>query len=315
MTRRSAATPTAAMAAKATEAADTLMAWLRTQPLAADGVSSGDQARAGGERARAGGAAPAAADPVAYSALAAAKVPSARVGRLTPPAVNPADAVPAPPPDPGRTDHGAPLRLAHTDWLYHRLQVTGPAADLDGFRRAAAGAGTVPWQLDLDRMAEDFFHLLVAPPARAGSLVAPARSLSLAGARIVADQLCAAVARRHALAAAQVGHSRARPFDLHALVPVPDAVLRRGPDDPIALDWLWAHWGTTQALRHVADDTTDAAVLRTGATEHAREEPAGEAVWAVRFWSADWTPWRALAQIAARWPTLRFETRPRYDTP
>jgi hypothetical protein len=315
MTRRSAATPTAAMAAKATEPADTLMAWLRTQPLAADGVSSGDQARAGGERARAGGAAPAAADPVAYSALAAAKVPSARVGRLTPPALNPADAVPAPPPDPGRTDHGAPLRLAHTDWLYHRLQVTGPAADLDGFRRAAAGAGTVPWQLDLDRMAEDFFHLLVAPPARAGSLVAPARSLSLAGARIVADQLCAAVARRHALAAAQVGHSRARPFDLHALVPVPDAVLRRGPDDPIALDWLWAHWGTTQALRHVADDTTDAAVLRTGATEHAREEPAGEAVWAVRFWSADWTPWRALAQIAARWPTLRFETRPRYDTP
>jgi hypothetical protein len=315
MTRRSAATPTAAMAAKASEAADTLMAWLRTQPLAADGVSSGDQARAGG-------ATPAAADPVAYSALGAAKVPSVRIGRLTPPAVNPADAVPTPPPpsrarspDPGRTDHGAPLRLAHTDWLYHRLQVTGPTADLDGFRSAAAGAGTVPWQLDLDHMAEDFFHLLVAPPARAGSLVAPARGLSLAGARILADQLCAAVARRQALAAAQVGQSRACPFDLHALVPVPDAVLRRGPDDPAALEWLWTHWGTTQTLRHVADDTTDAAVLRAGATEHAREEPAGEALWAVRFWSADWTPWRALAQIAARWPTLRFETRPRYDTP
>jgi hypothetical protein len=322
MTRRSAATPTAAMAAKATEAADTLMAWLRTQPLAADGVSSGERAREGGERARAGGATPAAADPVADSALAA-EVPSERVDRLTPPAVNPADAVPVPPPpsrahwspDPGRTDHGAPLRLAHTDWLYHRLQVSGPAADLEGFRSAAAGAGTVPWQLDLDRMAEDFFHLLVAPPARAGSLVAPARSLSLAGARILADQLCAAVARRQALAAAQVGQSRACPFDLHALVPVPDAVLRRGPDDPIALDWLWAHWGTTQTLRHVADDTTDAAVLRTGASEHAGEGPAGEAVWAVRFWSADWTPWRALAQIAARWPTLRFETRPRYGTP
>jgi hypothetical protein len=115
------------------------------------------------------------------------------------------------------------------------------------------------------------------------------------------------VARRQALAAAQVGHSRACPFDLHALVPVPDAVLRRGPDDPIALDWLWAHWGTTQTLRHVADDPSAAAVLRTRVR-------TGEAVWAVSFWSADWTPWRALAQIAARWPTLRFETHPSYDT-
>jgi hypothetical protein len=243
--------------------------------------------------------------------------------------VNPADAVPAPPPpsrarspDLGRTDHGAPLRLAHTDWLYHRLQISGPATDLADFRAAAAGAGTVPWQIDLDRMAEDFFHLLVAPPARAGSLIPPTRSLSLAGARIVADQLCAAVTRRQVLAAAQVGHSRACLFDLHALAPVPDAVLRRGPDDPAALDWLWTHWGTTQTLRHVADDATEAAVLRTGASDHAREGseharkgPAEEAVWAVRFWSADWTPWRALAQIAARWPTLRFDARPRYDTP
>jgi hypothetical protein len=329
MKRRSAATPPSAMAAKATEAADTLMAWLRTQPRAseharegADGVSSGDQARAGGERARAGGATPTAADPVADATLAAAKVASARVGRLTPAAVSPVDVVLAPPSDPGRTDHRAPLRLAHTDWLYHRLQVTGPAAELAGLRDAAAGAGTVPWQLDLDRMAEDFFHLLVAPPACAGSLIPPARRLSLAGARIVADQLCAAVARRQALAAAQVGHRRACPFDLQALVPVPDAVLRRGPDDPIALDWLWTHWGTTQTLRHVADDATATAVLRARATEHAREGtkharegPAGEAAWAVSFWSADWTPWRALAQIAARWPTLRFETRPRYDTP
>jgi hypothetical protein len=78
------------------------------------------------------------------------------------------------------------------------------------------------------------------------------------------------------------------------------------------LDWLWAHWGTTQTLRHVADDATDAAVLRTRASEHARE---GQAVWAVSFWSADWTPWQALAQIAARWPTLRFDARPHYDRP
>jgi hypothetical protein len=289
MTRRSAATATAAVAAKASDAADTLMAWLQTQPRAADGMSSD--------------ATPAASDPAAAGGTAAASAHAAPA----------AAGAPAPPPpsrarspDPGRTDRHAPLRLAHTDWLHHRLQVTGPAATLMAFRAAAAGAGTVPWQLDLDRMAEDFFHLLVAPPARAGSLIPPPRSLSLAGARIVADQLCAAVARRQALAAAQIGHSRACPFDLQALIPVPDAVLRRGPDDPAALDWLWTHWGTTQTLRHVAADATEAAVLRTLV-------PAGQAVWAVRFWSADWTPWRALAQIAARWPTLRFETHPSYD--
>jgi hypothetical protein len=289
MTRRPAATATTAVAAKASDAADTLMAWLQTQPRAADAMSSD--------------ATPAASDPAAAGGTAAASAHAAPA----------AAGAPAPPPPsrarspgPGRTDRHAPLRLAHTDWLYHRLQVTGPAATLVAFRAAAAGAGTVPWQLDLDRMAEDFFHLLVAPPARAGSLVPPPRSLSLAGARIVADQLCAAVARRQALAAAQIGHSRACPFDLHALVPVPDAVLRRGPDDPIALDWLWTHWGTTQTLRQVAADATEAAVLRTLV-------PAGQAVWAVRFWSADWTPWRALARIAARWPTLRFATRPSYD--
>jgi hypothetical protein len=321
MTRRSAATPTPAMAAKASEAADTLMAWLRTQPGAADdGIFPGDQARAGGERAREGGAAPTASDPAAAGGMAVASIQSGPSAAAAPQTLaNPGTAAtPAPlprsrarsprSPDPGRADRHAPLRLAHTDWLYHRLQLSGPAADLASFRDAAAGAGTVPWQLDLDRMAEDFFHLLVAPPAPAGSLVAPARSLSLAGARILADQLCAAMARRQALAAAQVGHSRACPFDLHALVPVPDAVLRRGPDDPIALDWLWAHWGTTQTLRHVADDAAATAGLRDRVA-------AGEAVWAVSFWSADWTPWRALAQIAARWPTLRFEVGPRYDVP
>jgi hypothetical protein len=156
-------------------------------------------------------------------------------------------------------------------------------------------------------MAEDFFHLLVVPPARAGSLVPPVRSLSLAGARILADQLCAAVARRPALAVGRVGHSRVCPFDLHALVPVPDAVLQCGPDDPAALDWLWAHWGTTQPLRHVEDVGVGAAM---------RERPAaGAAAWAVAFWSADWTPWQALAQMSARWPSLRFDMRPLYTMP
>ena len=31
------------------------------------------------------------------------------------------------------------------------------------------------------------------------------------------------------------------------------------------------------------------------------------------FWSADWTPWRALKHLESIWPTLRFEVRSTYD--
>jgi hypothetical protein len=192
----------------------------------------------------------------------------------------------------------APQRLVHPDWLFHRLRVSGSRADLAAFRAAAAGAGTIPWQLDLARMEEDFFHLLIAPP----------RSLSLRGARILANQLQAAVAERHALAVARVGQSQACPFDLQALVPVLAAMLQRGPDDAAALAWLWQHWGTTQALRHVSINTAAETAAR-------RALATGEETFVVTFWSADWTPWRALARIATDWPSLRFETRPIYEVP
>ena len=121
-------------------------------------------------------------------------------------------------------------------------------------------------------------------------MLAGAGQLSLYGARLLAGQVRNAVARRHALAVASVGHSLACPFDLHALVPVPADILCLGPDHPEALDWLWAQWGTTHALRHVtaADDTG---------------RPTKELA-EIRFWSADWSPWRALEEIRAAWPLL-----------
>ena len=66
-------------------------------------------------------------------------------------------------------------------------------------------------------------------------------------------------------------------------MPVPEPILLLGPDHPEALDWLWANWGTTQALRHVA----------------VQEAARGSEALQIEFWSADWTPWRALATVRA----------------
>ena len=189
------------------------------------------------------------------------------------------------------------MRLPTPDWLHHRLSVSGAAAKVGRFRQAAAGAGVIPWHFDLERMGEGYFHLLVASEQR---------SLSVAGARIFARQLRDAVGRRHDLVAAYVGHSQACPFDLHALLPVPTEILLLGPDEPTALAWLWRHWGTTEALRHVAEE-----VDRVQVDAARREGP--EAHLRLSFWSADWTPWRALKHLRSAWPTLRFEVRPTYD--
>ena len=190
----------------------------------------------------------------------------------------------------------APLRPRHTDWLHHRLLVAGPAGLLADFQAAAGGTGTVPWRLDLDRMEEDLFLLLAAPPSP------QRRRLSLAGARTLAGQLRTAAEQRRVAVVARVGQSCACPLDLHALVPVPDSVLQLGPDHAEALAWLWAHWGTTAALRHVA----------AGLVLPRRAAPGDPVTLDLAFWSADWTPWRALATVAARWPALRFHVRPTY---
>ncbi len=198
------------------------------------------------------------------------------------------------------------MRLPHPDWLHHRLTISGPPVAVAAFKRAAAGAGIIPWHFDLDRMEEDFFHRLLAAPTSAGGGQAP-RPLSIAGARIFARQLREAVGDRHDVAVRAVGTSRACPFDLHALVPVPAWVLALGPDELQSLAWLWEHWGTTETLRRVTDQSGDPAA---GKAEPRSPEPDR---WRLSFWSADWTPWRTLHHLGLDWPVLRFECRPTYD--
>jgi hypothetical protein len=190
------------------------------------------------------------------------------------------------------------LCLPHSDWLHHRFAVTGPSADVAAFQSAAAGAGTVPWTLDMAILEEDWFHQLVDPAHR---------SLSLQGARILAAQLRDAVSRRHSLAVGRVGHSRACLFDLHRLAPVPADILALGPDHPNALFWLWENWGTTYPLRHVSIDATP------DSWQGRPPVPEAETRWRLQFWSADWTPWRALQTIRTAWPSLHFELQPSYE--
>jgi len=190
------------------------------------------------------------------------------------------------------------LALAHPDWLYHHLRVTGDADQIAAFRVAAAGAGVIPWTHDLGDAAEGWFQLLVAPPAP------QRRSLSAEGARILAEQLRDAAEARLRHVAAQAAGIQACPLDLHRLLPVPAELLRLGPDHAATDAWLWQNWGTTWPLRGVVE----LPVSRPGQPRRRDDR----LVW-IGFWSADWSPWPAIRTVRERWPALRFELQPRYD--
>lgn len=192
-----------------------------------------------------------------------------------------------------------PLAPPHTDWLRHDLAVTGPAGDVASFREAAAGAGAIPWHYpDATLEEEDRVHRLLQPPD--GSM-----GLSLQGARALARMLRGAAEARHSRVVDAVARGeRSCPFDLHVLLPVPDRILRLGPDDPVSLDWLWAHWGTGRALRQVR--LRDDGLI--GRTRHSGRLH-GE------FFAADWTPWAAFRALRSRWPELVIDVRPDYRRP
>ncbi|MDO9707665.1 hypothetical protein [Paracraurococcus lichenis] len=199
----------------------------------------------------------------------------------------------------GAPDAGV-LALPHPDWLYHHLRVTGPPAEVAAFRLAAAGPGLIPWEDPVGSAAEDWFHLLAAPPAP------QRRSLSLEGCRILAGQLRDAAEARQRLVAERAAGSRACPLCLHRLLPVPAPLLRRGPEAPETRAWLWEHWGTTAALR---------GVVPLPVPGRGRPPPPEPGLFRVGFWSADWTPWRAILALRARWPGLSIEVTPFYDGP
>jgi hypothetical protein len=189
-----------------------------------------------------------------------------------------------------------PLTMPNTDWLRHELAIVGPAEDVERFTSAAAGPGSIPWFYpNLDFEEDDRFHALVNPPD--GS-----RGLSPAAARVLARELREATFQHQAKVRSQIGVSKAHPFDLHALIPVPAEILERGPDDGKSIAWLRANWGTLQALRQVR------IVSMRPATKRQKN-----AQLVLEFRSADWTPWAAIATLRRDWPALKFTIQPNYN--
>jgi hypothetical protein len=176
------------------------------------------------------------------------------------------------------------------DWWFHHLTISGPATIVDAFAAAARGSGITPWQLDYAAIEDDIFVRAVSQPASR-------RNLTVEGCRILARQFREKVEMRQACAAALVGQSLACPFDMHALLPVPEAILLLGPTHPKAVSWLAAHWGITDRLRQVS--------LRDKATA-GRRLPTGHAVIGYSFFAHRETPQAAIDQLVARWPALRF---------
>ena len=180
-------------------------------------------------------------------------------------------------------------------WLYHHLTISGPAEAVTAFAEAARGSGIVPWRLEAVRLEEDIFNLAASQPKAM-------RSLTIEGCRILARQFRERVEDRAARAAARVGRSRACPFDLHTLLPVPAAILELGLTHPQARAWLAQQWGVIDMPRQVTE--------RPGA-KAGRRLPAGHTVVGYSFFTAGETPHAAIAQLGSRWPALRFVLRPR----
>ena len=192
---------------------------------------------------------------------------------------------------PGAERLGGEGAVEFTEWLPFRLTIGGPAEIVAAFAAAAAGPGVTPWQIDFAAMQEDVFHRLASRYPRSGRL-------SLEGCRVFAAQLRERTEDRHRQVLVAAEGSRARPLDLHALLPVPAAVLALGPDHPEARHWLRTHWGTEE-LRRV-ERLAIPAVRR----------PKGQAGLRFGFFAADAAPTAAVKRLTKAWPGLRLDLRP-----
>jgi hypothetical protein len=163
------------------------------------------------------------------------------------------------------------------------------------FAVAASGAGVIPWRFDTASIEEDVFNLAASQPPHL-------RRLSIEGCRRLARQLRDRVEVRAAQGILLSETSKACPFDLHRLLPVPPTILQLGPSAPESVAWLKKHWGVSERPRQVA--------VRPDA-KPGRRLRKGEACLGLGFFAWAATPQTAIAKISASWPDLRFVVQAR----
>jgi hypothetical protein len=177
------------------------------------------------------------------------------------------------------------------EFIWNRLQASGPLEPLHDFIGAASGPGFIDWRPEWYSVYEQIYFGAV----RGG---APTREAAEQLARNLRDILW----RRHEVerVRAELDSHRVA-LDLNALIPIPRRVLRKGFVEA-GQDWMWANWGVRWPIRRV-----------TFAIERERGDKNGVKPVAVfRFLSEDWSPWIALLRMRERWPELRFEMKAAY---
>jgi hypothetical protein len=185
-----------------------------------------------------------------------------------------------------------PPRLAYgPDYIWNRLEVSGPHERLHDFIGAASGPGFVDWRPEWHSVYEQIYFGAV----RGG---APTREAAEHLARKLRDILW----RRHEEERARVDMDSHRvPLDLNALFPIPRRILRKGFVEA-GQEWMWGNWGVRWPIRRVSF-----------AMERDRRDANGVKTLAVfRFLSEDWSPWIALLRMRERWPELSFTLIPSY---
>jgi len=176
-----------------------------------------------------------------------------------------------------------------SEFIWNRLEVSGPDERLYDFIGAASGPGFVDWRPEWHSVYEQIYFEAV----RGG---APTREAAEKLARKLRDILW----RRHEEERTRAEmDSHGVPLDLNALIPIPLRVLRKGFVEA-GQEWMWAHWGLRWPIRRV-----------TFRIEH-RDTSGVEPVVVFRFLSEDWSPWIALLHMRERWPELRFEMKAGY---
>ena len=175
------------------------------------------------------------------------------------------------------------------DFIFNRLEVSGPDEPLFDFIGAASGPGFIDWRPEWYGVYEQIYYGAV----RGG---APTREAAENLARKLRDIMW----RRHEeeRVRAELDSHRAA-LDLNSLFPIPRRVLRKGFGET-GQEWMWRNWGVRRPIRRI-----------TFALER-RATNGGMPVALFRFLSEDWPPWVAVLRMRDRWPELRFEMKAGY---